>query len=138
MTLPKSLENLKFKTRIARLAGKLIAEVDKLASEANILIATRVCRRSDTLYCAFEKETVWANAVTESNRLATLEALELAKSAIDRVSQQINPEDLSTYIRIQVEMARRIEIVRYSTIDTFKDRMNEVVRLYTARKDGKT
>lgn len=111
--------------RISVLADSLRTDANSLQMAPTISVARQICMSARSLFSGFEEEAIWDQEIKNSNRKTTLEALEHAKEMLNDIGKTIPCVDRSKYVKIQCSMAQRIELTRFSTISTIRERLEE-------------
>lgn len=107
------------------LAQELSKSTRALANQAHLQNARVICMDGRSLYSAFEDKSVLLETIDESERQIVLQSLLKAKAELDKFGVLVKENERSIFIKIQRSMAERIEIVRYSTINSLKEMLDE-------------
>jgi hypothetical protein len=107
------------------LAFELDKTSDAMSEEPSIDIARLICMDGRSLYSCFEDQAILQERIDESDRDLVFKSLLIAKSKLDNFANSVQKCDRTVYIKIQRSMAERIEIVRYSTIESLNEMLDE-------------
>ncbi len=124
--------------RLTLLASRLQESSESVEKVPSFEGARKVCMDARALFSAFEEEAVLADsAIEESSRTITLSSLEQAKDSLEQISsEQFIAKHRVKFIQIMLAMAERVELTRYSTRETIRQRLKSYASKFTAGSAG--